>query len=448
MTHTGQDRSQTLSSDTQQFLLWCLEAFGLHVVAQDAATYQLRLPGETDKPQPDESWPQVAGQTFSFAAAGDRRTKRVGEYVTIQSPLFCWLVQRLRHSPVPLSAAAVQQPVSVHELTGKLYEPYQVDGGHTSLAGCNLEDRPFLRLTYLNPTPDSPECQLKHVFADSDGHLLAGGLRDGLALHDLKPLHGRSPRLAPKVVDHWKQVTRQQYEHNEAAAGQLLATTLIWCKYMVAKLTFTIGKNSVELAAEGWARYFADQQLKPPPYSCPLTGKSSYHLAATDDGRISVAEAIAACDISGRRVLENELETCSVTGQQVLPEYLQVCSVSGQPVLRRALEACDMCHQEVSPLVLSGGRCRVCCRVEPISKEDPRLARLLGAYPQLDRWKSWRCAESHTHVVLVASSLLNQLLLVADKNTLEVTRLASGSRVRRRWHDADQAARTEWLGPA
>jgi hypothetical protein len=446
MTHTSQDRSQSLALPTQQFLLWCLEAFGLRVMSDDEGTYHLHLPEEPNPSPTDPSLERLAGVEFTFQAERPGTPQGSREHVTVQSPLFCWLVERLRNSALPLTAVAAHQPVSVHELTGKLYAPYQVEGGHTSLAGCNLEDRPFLRLTYFNPNADTPECQLKHVFADSDGRLLDARLHDGLELHDLKPLRSRSSRVAPSVLDDWKNVTRQQCETPDSRDAELLATTLVWCKYVEAKLAFTIGRKSVELVAEGWARFFADQQLVPPPYTCPLTGKSSYHLAATDDGQITVAEAIATCDESGQRVLESELETCSVTGQRVLTAYLQRCPVSEQPVLRSALARCDICQQDVSPLVLSDGRCSVCRGIKPIKKDDPRMARVLGEYPKLDRWKFWRMAESQSVYVMYAASFVKRLLLVVDKHTLDVLRLASGGRFSRRWTNADEPLRDEWLG--
>jgi hypothetical protein len=445
MTHTGQDRSQILSLPTQQFLLWCLEAFGLRVVSDDSLNYRLQLPEQPPQSPKDASLEQVVGVRFTFDPEQSGVAAGIRECVTTQSPLFTWLRDRLRRSKVPLSAVAAQQPVSVHELTDKLYAPYRVDGGHASLAGCNLEDRPFLRLTYLNPQADSPNRQLKHVFADADGRLLNASLHDDLALHDLKPLPGRSRRVASSVLDEWREVTRQQSESADSHVGELLATTLVWCKYVEAKLSFTIGRQSVELMAEGWAKLFADEQLKPPPYTCPLTGKSSYHLAATDDGQITVADAIVSCDESAKRVLDSELETCAVTGQRVLATYLRNCPISAQPVLHSALERCDMCQQAVSPLTINDGRCSVCRGITPIKKDDPRMARVLGEYPKLDRWKFWRLAEGESIYAMVAASLVKRLLLIVDKSTLEVTRLASGARFSRRWHDADEPLRAEWL---
>ena len=87
----------------------------------------------------------------------------------------------------------------------------------------------------------------------------------------------------------------------------------------------------------------ADRRVLPPPYECPLSGRSSYHLAATDDGRITVAEAIVTCAESSRRVLEDELQLCAVTGRRVLPEFLQECPCSRRDlVLVSVLETCSV----------------------------------------------------------------------------------------------------------
>jgi hypothetical protein len=74
------------------------------------------------------------------------------------------------------------------------------------------------------------------------------------------------------------------------------------------------------------------------------------------------------------------------------------------------------------------------------------MARILGEYPKLDRWKFWRLAESQSVYVMIAASLVKQMLLVVDKQTLEVLRAASGGRFSRRWTDADEPQRSEWLG--
>ena len=70
-----------------------------------------------------------------------------------------------------MHAAAARQPLSVHELAEHLFAQYKVDGGHMHLAGCSLEDRPFLRLSYLRMHRENGGSQLLHCFGTSDGDI-------------------------------------------------------------------------------------------------------------------------------------------------------------------------------------------------------------------------------------------------------------------------------------
>jgi hypothetical protein len=222
-------------------------------------------------------------------------------------------------------------------------------------------------------------------------------------------------------------------EERYAVQGQieLVATTLVWCKHAAGKLRFTIGQQAVDLTFDDWAR-----TLTPPPLVTP-SGQHSYHLAATDDGRITAAEEIDTCSISGRRVLREELVACDVTGQHALPEYFGDCPVTGQKLLTEQFVICPECRQQVSPHAIDQGRCAACRSRQPASKTDPRLARLLDEHRQLDRWRNWSLSETATIYNLTAAGLVKRLLLVIDKQSLEVLHLASGNRFTSRWTAED-----------
>ncbi len=66
---------------------------------------------------------------------------------------------------------------------------------------------------------------------------------------------------------------------------------IIWSHWAAGKLRFTIGNEFVELPFADWA-----SRLKAPTWSCPHSGQPTFHLAATDDGRIVAAEEIATCE--------------------------------------------------------------------------------------------------------------------------------------------------------
>jgi hypothetical protein len=81
-----------------------------------------------------------------------------------------------------------------------------------------------------------------------------------------------------------------------------------------------------------------------------------------------------------------------------------------------------------------------------VTPDDPRLARILGEYPKLDRWPHWQLAETASVYVLTARSLLRRLLLVLDKESLQATRVAEGFRLARQWPEIPPAQWDEFLG--
>ena len=452
MTSTGQDKSSdALDASSRDFVLWCLEALGLHATPVRAGAYTIEFLRGVHDPASTLPHPyaDLVGRRFSFDTTSvlPEDASSPVECLTLQSPLVCWLLGQLRGAAWPLQAAATRQPISVHELTSHLFTQYQVDDGHMHLAGCNLEDRPFLRLSFLHPQPSGAQPQIVHCFGTSDGKLLEETLLAELELDRLLPLAGRTPRLDGEVLQRWIEITRQLCAA-QSHDGELLpiAATLVWCKYAEGKLTFSIGQKSVEIPFSGWGRLFVDRRRLPPPYTCPISGRTSYHLAATDDGRITVAEAIATCAASSRRVLADELGLCSETGQRVLPEYLQVCPVTGRKVLLSILRPCSMCQQMVSPQSLDDDRCGACRHLAAAAKADPRMARILGAHPKLDRWRSWKMSETRTVQVLVGTSAWKRLLVVLDKQTLDVLYLAGSGRLSGKWTEATDVQRADWIG--
>jgi hypothetical protein len=318
VTPTDRQKSpDALDSSAREFVLWLLDALGLKVQAGGNGVYQIEIPrpaaagAAAAGAEAEHPYAALEGRCFTFDQAGgqaiDRRQDT--EYATWQSPLVQWLLGELQSGTRLIHAAAAHQPLSVHELAEHLFAQYKVDQGHMHLAGCSLEDRPFLRLSYLQPQPKNGAAQLVHCFGTSDGELMDAALSETLDLDDLVPVAGRAPRIDSDVVRRWTDLTRQQYEAQQSDKNRsLVAITLVWCKYVEGKLTFSIGQRTAEVPFSGWGRLFADRRSLPPPYRCPLSGKASYHLGATDDGRITVAEAIATCYESSRRVLADELQ--------------------------------------------------------------------------------------------------------------------------------------------
>ena len=320
------------------------------------------------------------------------------------------------------------QPHSVYQIAARLFPAYTVDSGTVRLAGCFLDDRLFVEVRLDGEPP-------RTVYLDAAGQATAPDVVQSLGLENVRPV-ANPPRhceaeLTP-LLD-----AAERMSAGSLSGGAVLATTAIWAKFAEGKLRFTIGENSVDLAFGQWAR-----TLQPPPFVCPHSHRETFHLAATSDGRIVAAEAIATCQQTGRRVLDSELVACAATGQRVLAELTTVCPVTSQRVLTTVLTPCSACQQLVSPTALEQGECLACRRLASVDKDDPRMARLLHEHPDWERWGSWRLSETANAYILTAARWLKRILFVVDRQTLELRALSLGSRVFGGWEPvpADQRA--------
>lgn len=325
-------------------------------------------------------------------------------------------------------AAPADQPQSVHQLTGRLFDAYRVDGGSVRLAGCTLDDRLFLRCDYNNESPP------RSLFLDERLQPVRPELVGELGMDHVVVL-ASPPKRCQEDLDRICAALHERSGSAEAAAGGMPVVTAVWVKFAEGRLRFDIGEQATELAFAGWAR-----SLKPPAWICPASGQATFHLAATDDGRIVAAEALARCEMTGRTVTASDLTTCAATGKNVLHELTVVCPVSEQRVLSASLIACSTCNQAVAPLALIDGRCTACRSLASVGPDDPRMARILSEHPEWDRWRRWRLAETTAVYILTCSRWLRCLLLVVDRQTLELKHLAVGNRIFGGWEplSADQ----------
>lgn len=321
-------------------------------------------------------------------------------------------------------AAPAGQPQSVARIAERLFPAYTLDRGRVHLAGCVLDDRLIVRLQgHVDSEP-------VEYFVDSQGRDVNPALVESLGIHDSVPLE-KAPPLAVRQLERFLVQGMRQTEQRLAvdADFHVASLTAVWCKFAAGKLRFTFGEASVDLPFAGWA-----QTLTAPAFVCPASGQRGFHLAATDDGRVTLVGQIACCAETGRRVLVTSLTRCSVTGRQVLAELTDVCPVMGKPVLRRLMVACATCGQAVSPAAIRHGRCSACHALCAVGKSDPRVVRLLGEHPELDRWRWWRMAETRTVRIFQASGWLEQVLVVVDKDSAEIKRLARGNRLMPHWN--------------
>ena len=117
----------------------------------------------------------------------------------------------------------------------------------------------------------------------------------------------------------------------------------------------------------------------------------------------------------------------------MVKELTEACPVSGRRLLRTEMVRCRCCQQRVSPQVLERSQCLACRRLKAVKKADPRMARVLHEHPALDRWRRWRISETSRVYVLVATGWLKRLLVVVDKESLDLRHMATGSRLSPRW---------------
>jgi hypothetical protein len=434
--------SQVQSQDntTRQFALWAMESLGLDVTRQ-GDLYTLTAS--------DDRAPRFEGRAsldFSFvdpsaAADAEHRNGRI-ERLALGAPLFDWLLEQLERRGGPVDARPRHQPESVHEITSGLFAAYSVDGGGVHLAGCSLDERPFARLTYAATGDARDPSAVAHVLVDSAGQLVSDSLADALGLVDLAPWEQRPPRrdalAIAALVDAGRRLATQRL--GVAPSESPLAVALAWCTFVEGRLRFEIGGATADLPFSGWAR-----TLQAPPFVCPATGATGLHVAATDDGKVTLAEQIATCEISGRRMLVSELAACAATGKRVAPEFTIRCPILEQPVLADHTLTCAWCQQSVSETATTGGVCRACREMKSVGKDDPRLARILGEHPGLDAWRSWKLSETAETYIARGSGLFRQVLVVVDKASLDVLWVAQRSRLAGAWTPPPEAIRDEML---
>lgn len=333
-------------------------------------------------------------------------------------------------------AVPFDQPQSVSELAQRLFPAYRLDGGTVQLAGCALEDHLFVRLRFSAGDSD------REFYLDVRGKLLERPQIESLGLDHVRPLthppeSWNRKRLA-QILETAAQLAEENPELSNTVPDEVVC---IWCRHVNGKLRFHFGDKTHEQAFSGWTR-----RLKAPPVICPATGTQTFHLSQTDDGRIAAAEQIAACEESGRRVLAEELITCELTGRRVLPEHIGTCPVTGRRILAYHLLPCAWCAEEVDPECLQQQVCLACRKPLPVSKDDPRMVRILAEYPGLEHWGGWRLAETSAAYVMFGRRWLRRVLVVLDRDTLALKRAAGGGRLTSKWVPLEGPLLDEVLG--
>ena len=357
-----------------------------------------------------------------------------------------WLLNRLQGVGPAMHVRPSKQPMAVNDISERLFAAYEVEDGRVHLGGCQLTDYPFLRLSFVARTKNGSE-EIRHLFVAHDGSSVSDELARELGLVQVRPIVKLPPRIddaaLQALIAAGRRVAAKTVASRDPSATSIepIAISLVWVKQASGQLNFTIGETTVGLPFSGWARL-----IQAKPYTSPLSGASSFHLAATDDGRIDAFDQMATCEQSGRRVLRQDLVTCGVTGKHVLEEFTEICSVSGKPSLTEQFAICPVCQQRVSKAVLENEACTACRSLTKIKKEDPRLVWILGEHGGLNRWNHWQLSETQTVYIAMASRWTQRLRVVVDKETLAVQHLATSGKFGSVWVPVAEAAWNELLG--
>ncbi|MCH7751010.1 MAG: hypothetical protein IH898_02490 [Planctomycetes bacterium] len=425
------------------FVRWALAQLEL---SWDETDGRGRLPlGEADRAAfAGRSELQLAFEPSPLDSSSDSSGDSIVEPIDLDSRFGNWLVKRLRAVGPAVHVRPSDQPMAVNDVASRLFAAYRVEGGQIHLGGCQLTDLAFLRLSFAASESGRP-C-IRHVFVSHDGTSVPDELANRLGLLEVEPILKFPPRIDDgalnALIAAGRRIAAKSSSSRDPSATTVepLVLAVVWIKHASGKLQFTVGETTVEVPFSDWARL-----VEAPPYVAEHSGASSFHLAATDDGRIDVFDQIASCEHSGRRVLVAELVACCVTGKRVLEEFTELCPVSGNHALIEQFATCSVCRQRVSNVVLINEICDACRQLSKIKIDDPRLVWILGEHPGLDRWSRWRLAETADVYIAQAERLMKRLLVVVDKETLSVRQLATGGRFSASWTPISGDERAEIL---
>ncbi len=358
------------------------------------------------------------------------------------------------------------EPKCIHEIAGQLLGPYRVRGGHVQLAGCTLDARATLRLGFLAAdatvatapgTRTAAADELHYYYFGPDGCQLAAQdvARGGLG--EVQSMERRLRKADREVMEAWVDVAEAGLRGDSRFAvegaqspGRLSEVAVIWSYWAAGKIVFRFTSGvSAQLQFAGWSRDFSAGLQQPPKYRCPRSGRESFHCLALADGTVTVAEAVAVCELSGRELMLDELTRCEVSGRLIAVDQGVVCAVTGRVGSRDRMSQCQWCQAAVVPGVIREGVCQHCRSMKPLqeslstrevgglsggaivdqpwcqlfAEQQPEIFQRLGA-PR--KWLGWSSEEA---VVIQGGSLSERTFVVVRRSDGLLLRLGT----RRRW---------------
>lgn len=286
----------------------------------------------------------------------------------------------------------VGEVIRAAELTSVLSSPFRVVGGQVSLAGCLLEDVPFLESRGTNREP---------VWFDHWGRRVTDAFAASLRLGQTEEIERAPVAWGPQELSAWQARIAEQ---SGMTVAELPSLRVIWCKWARGKLAFRVGDVGAELPFEGWAQSFLDGTRRPPSWKCPVTGQSGDEFVLTDDGELTVSQAVHRCERSGRMRLETHLELVSL-GRWLSSEYVETCPLTQVRCEPESMVACRQCGGRLAGVGLQHGLCPLCRETRRLPPAS-RWAQWLGRHTRPAQISQWRIAEGGGRVVLMRAGWL------------------------------------------
>ena len=379
------------TSAAERFTLWAAQQLGLDVGDDGAGRFWLDVPTES---QADFEGSQRIWFTFDQELYSQSRDEAM-ELAAPGGRLISWLVNQVRLLGNVAHAAPADQLASVHEISGRLFPAYRLEGGTVRLAGCTLDDRLVLRFTFrLRLEGLEPRDELVDVLLGDDGQPLTEEARSRLGLGQLVPFE-RPARLNESKLEWLIETGMQLAEERRREAEDLGMAELTPRRHVEERqLADYFSKTRTDVAESLSEDLSPEERAAVAEQLATLDAQFQRRLAGLDErysvhGRIElVATTLIWCKhASGKlrfsfgpqttdlafadwaRSLEpppwvcphtgrashhlistddglitaaEEVDRCEQTGRLVLRRELGICAVTGRSVLREFLSECPV----------------------------------------------------------------------------------------------------------
>lgn len=427
-----------------RFAAWAVDELGC-VLAYDGSVYRLQIdtfdaPSEGSQrsggKSDQEATPSTIRRRWSLRRSGRKAQANVEAEAagplltaTTQLELLTGIVAKLLERPMPPSVRPVRQPHAVHELTDRFFEAYQLDGGKAHMAGCHLEEVPFVRRTRIDSVADSDTDQVAvwHSYFDEQGKPVADQLVEELGLNQVESARDSAPRVTPRLVERLSLSTTTQDKSVADKENANELQTIVWARRATGRIRFEFGDESVDAPFDGWVK-----TLSAPAIICPRTGRETFSLTTVEGGDIVAAEEVVLCEVTDHRHIASDLDRCAETNKLVEPELLEPCPITGDWVLSTEFVPCPRCQQSVPKGKATATGCKGCDGAKRVGTNHPVLQAIQAKHPAFAK-QGWQLAETQRAVILVRDGWLRRRVATFDKATLELLHEAEASRFSATW---------------